>query len=331
MSSFSITKRRLLQFTAGVAAGVVGLPREASSADDYPNKPIQLIVGFGAGGGVDVMARVLSQKMQESGYNSVVINRPGAGGNIATKLVTSSPPDGYTLLVTVSSLAINVSMYRNQNFDVERDLAPITLLSSAANIIAAHPSLGVKDLAGVVELARQRPGEITYASPGVGQASHLAMEMLSSMAKVKFNHIPFNGGGPSVAAAVGGQVNLLAGSLPTIIPAVQSGQLRALAVTTRKVTSLAPGVPTVGEAANLPDYDADLWYGLLAPAGTPRSIIDKLNAEARRILSQPEIQQRFAVLGFEPAYGTPEEFGKLIHSDIRKWSGVVKAANISLN
>lgn len=330
MSGFSMTKRRLLHLTAGAAAAA-GLPSGALGSADYPNKTIQMIVGFGAGGGTDVMARVLSQKMQESGFNSVVINRAGAGGNIATKAVTASPPDGYTLLVAVSSLAINVSLYRNQNFDVERDLAPITLLSSAANIFAAHPSLGINDLAGLVDLARKRPGEITYASPGIGQASHLAMEMMCQMTKIQLNHIPFNGGGPSLTAALGGQVNVLVGSLPTVIPAVQSGTLRALAVTTKATTPLAPNVPTVTEAANLPGYDADVWYGLLAPTGTPRAVIDKLNAEARRILAQNDVRERFATLGFDPASGTPEEFGKLIRADIQKWAAIVKAANLTMN
>ncbi|WP_345252361.1 tripartite tricarboxylate transporter substrate binding protein [Pigmentiphaga soli] len=300
-------------------------PRAAGGSADYPSQAIQMLVGFAPGGGTDVIARLLAKKFSDDWKQSaVVVNRPGASGNIANNLVAKAEPDGYTLLIAVSSLVINPSLYKNMPYDTVKDLEPISLLSVAPNILAANPSTPVRSAHELIELARSRPGEISYASPGNGQASHLAMELLGTMAGVKFLHIPYNGGGPSVSAALGGQTQLVVGSLPTILPAIRNGSLRVIGVTTARRTSLAPDIPTIAEQANLPDYDANVWYGALAPAHTPRPIVDKVNAEIGKVLSEDDVRAQFANLGFEAAHTSPEEFAALIKSDLAKWGKVVR-------
>jgi tripartite-type tricarboxylate transporter receptor subunit TctC len=322
--------RRLL-----LALGAAAVPRVLGAQTPeagYPARPIQLVVGFAPGGGTDVMARIVARRLEEAwGRGAVVVNRPGAGGNIGTQAVATAAPDGHTLLVAVSSLALNVGLYRNLPFDTLRDLAPVAPLSVSANMIAAHPSLPARSLQDVIALARARPGQVSYASPGNGQASHLAMELLARLAGVSFLHVPFNGGGPSVSAALAGTTNLLVGALPTVLPPTRNGQLRALAVTTARRITLAPDIPTVAEETGLADYDANVWYGILAPAGTPPAIVAKINEEIGRILRLPETREQFATLGFEPWHGTPGQFGELIRGDIAKWSEVIRAAGIQLD
>ena len=299
-------------------------PQTAGTTPQYPAKTIRMLAGFPPGGGVDALARLFGQKFGETwGHNVIVDNRTGAGGNIATEIVAKAVPDGHTLLMAVSSLAINPSLYKIP-YDTEKDLAPISLLTVAPNIIVAHPSLPVQSLRELAALAKSKPGQLTYASPGSGQASHLAMELFAQMTGTKFIHVPYNGGGPSIVAALAGQTQLLAGALPTLMPHVRSGKLKALAVTSPQRTQLAPDVPTVAEGAGLPGYEADVWYGMLAPAGTPAAIVNKLNAEIARLLLQRDVRDRFAALGFEPNRGSPAEFGALIKSDIVKWARVVR-------
>lgn len=299
-------------------------PQAAGTPPQYPAKTIRMLAGFPPGGGVDSLARLFGQKFGETwGHNVIVDNRTGAGGNIATDIVAKAVPDGHTLLMAVSSLAINPSLYKIP-YDTEKDLAPISLLTVAPNIIVAHPSLPVQSLRELAALAKSKPGQLTYASPGSGQASHLAMELFAQMTGTKYIHVPYNGGGPSIVAALAGQTQLLTGALPTLMPHVRSGKLKALAVTSPQRTQLAPDVPTVAEGAGLPGYEADVWYGMLAPAGTPAYIVNKLNAEIARLLQQRDVRDRFATLGFEPNRGSPAEFGALIKSDIVKWAKVVR-------
>jgi len=290
----------------------------------YPTKTIRMLAGFAPGGGVDVLARLFGQKFSEAwGQNVVVDNRPGAGGNIATDIVAKAVPDGHTLLMAVSSLAINPSLYKLP-YDTVKDLAPISLLTVAPNIIVAHPSLPVDSVRELVALAKSKPGQLTYASPGSGQASHLAMELFAQMTGTKFVHVPYNGGAPSFIAALAGHTQLLTGALPTVMPHVRSGKLKALGVTSPTRSQLAPDVPTIAEGAGLPGYEADVWYGLLAPAGTPVSIVNKLYAEIERLLLQRDVRERFTALGFEPSRSSPAQFAALIKSDIRKWEKVVR-------
>ena len=299
-------------------------PEKADGKAQYPTKTVRMLAGFAPGGGVDALARLFGQKFSETwGQNVVVDNRPGAGGNIATDIVAKAVPDGHTLLMAVSSLAINPSLYKLP-YDTLRDLAPISLLTVAPNIIVANPSLPVQSIRELIVLAKSRPGVLTYASPGSGQASHLAMELFAQMTGTKYIHVPYNGGGPSIIAVLAGQTQLLTGALPTIMPHVRSGKLRPLAVTSAERTQLAPDVPTVAEGAGLPGYEADVWYGMLAPAGTPGSIVNALNAEIARLLQQRDVRERFTLLGFEPSRGSPAQFGAMIKSEIVKWEKVVR-------
>ena len=284
-----------------------------------------MLVGFAPGGGTDVTARLFAQKFSEAmGQTVLVDNRAGAGGNIATDLTAKAMPDGYTLLMTVSSHAINVSLYSKLPYDPVRDFAPVSVVAVAPNILTAHPSVPVVSLQDLVTLAKAKPAEITYGSPGSGTAQHLAMELFRSMAGIQLVHVPYNGGGPSTAAALGGQVQLLASSLPTALPHVRAGKLKALGVTSAQRSQLAPDLPTVTEAGGLPGYEATVWYGMLAPAATPTPIINKLNAEIERLLRLRDVQERLTTLGFEPHRNTPEAFAQLIKSDIVKWAKVVR-------
>ena len=284
-----------------------------------------MLVGFPPGGGTDLTARMLGQEFTKSwGHNVVVDNRSGAGGNIATDIVAKAVPDGHTLLMAVSSIAINPSLYPKLPYDTVKDLAPISMAAVAPNIIVSHPSTQANNLKELVALAKSKPGQITYASPGSGQASHLAMELFGIMTGTQFVHVPYNGGGPSVVAGLSGQTNLLVGSMPTILPHVKSGKLKVMGVTSAKRTPLAPELPTVAESAGLPGYEADVWYGMLAPAGTPPAIIQKLNAEIGRALQVKEIRERLVSLGFEPFHNSPAQFTALMKSEMAKWGKVVK-------
>jgi tripartite-type tricarboxylate transporter receptor subunit TctC len=296
-----------------------------AGGSEYPTRTIRMLVGFAPGGGTDVMARLFGQRFTEAwGQNVVVDNRVGAGGNISSEIAAKAAPDGHTLLMAVSSIVINESLYRKIGYSTLRDFVPVSLASVATNVITAHPSVPVATVRDLIALAKSKPGELTYASPGNGQASHLAMELLSTMAGLKFVHVPFNGGGPSIVAALAGQTQLLTASLPTALPHIRGGKLKAMGVTSAQRTALAPELPTIAEGAGLSGYDANVWYGLLAPAGTPPAVIEKLNAEMGRVLQQKEVRDRFATLGFEPAYNSPAQFTALIQSELVKWAKVVR-------
>lgn len=302
-----------------------GAPADAKPAPDYPSRTIRMLVGFAPGGGTDVMARLFGQRFAEAwGQNVVVDNRVGAGGNIASEIAARAAPDGHTLLMAVSSIVINESLYRKIGYSTLRDFAPVSLVSVATNVITAHPSVPVQSVREMLALAREKPGQVTYASPGNGQASHLAMELLATMAGVKFVHVPFNGGGPSIIAALAGQTQLLTASLPTALPHIRAGKLRVMGVTSAERTPLAPELPTIAEGAGLKGYDANVWYGMLAPRGTPPAIVDKLNAEIGRVLQQKDVRDRFATLGFEPSRDDPARFAALIRTELAKWEKVVR-------
>ena len=246
------------------------------------------------------------------------------GSNIGNDFVAKASPDGYTLLMAIQSLTINVSLYSKLTYDAVKDFAPISTVAVTPNCFAVHPSLPVTTLRDLITLAKARPGEIAYASPGSGTPVHLSMELFRSMAGIKLLHIPYNGAGPATTAVLGGQVPLLPNGIPITLPHARSGKLRMLAVTSPERSALAPDVPTVAEAAGLKGYEANIWYGLLAPAGTPSPIINKLNAEIERLLQQREVRERLAELGFEPNRNTPAAFAELIKTDIQKWGRVVR-------
>jgi tripartite-type tricarboxylate transporter receptor subunit TctC len=309
-----------------------GAQAPAGQATDYPTRAVRVIAPYAAGGGVDITARLFAQKFQETFKQPFVVeNRPGAGGNIGHELVARSAPDGYTLMMTGTGLAINVSLYPRVQYDAVKDFAPISMVASTGTVFCTHPSIPARTLKELIALARARPGEVPYASAGVGSPQHLAMELFMLMARIKLLQVPYNGGGPSLAAALGGHVGVLSASLPISLPHIRAGKLRALGVTTAKPSALAPEIPPVAVAAGLPTYDVNPWYMLLAPAGTPPAIVNKLNAEVERLVKTKEVMDRMLTLGFDIYVTKPAQTLDIIRSDVDTWRRVVKEANVRVD
>jgi len=312
----------------GLAIGATQ-PAEISA---YPDRPIRLLVGFAPGGGTDTTARAISQRLSTAfGQQVVIDNRPGAAGNIATNIVAKSSPDGYTLLMgTIAALAINPTLYGNLPFDPVRDFQPITQAVNSTNVLVVHPSLTANNVKELIAYAKTAPGKLLYGSSGVGGAGHLAGELFATLAGVKLTHVPYKGGGPVMIDLIAGQVPCVFATAATAIPHMRAGKIRPLGVTTLKRAGMLPDIPTIAEQG-LPGFDANNWYGLLAPAKTPRPIINKLNAEVTKILNLPEIKQYLFNQGLDPAPTTPEEFGSYVKSEMVKWAKVVRAAGASAN
>lgn len=300
----------------------------AQAADVYPVRPIRMIVAYPPGGGTDQVGRLMADQLtQPLGQNVVVDNRGGATGNIGTELAARAVPDGYTLLMgNVAPNAVNVSMFKKLGFDPVRDFSPVSLVAITPNILVAHPSLPVKTVKELLALAKAKPGTLNFPSAGVGSSSHLAGELLKSLAKIDMVHVPFKGGGPALVAMISGEVQIMFATLPAAMPHVKSGKARPIAVTTAKRSQAMPDLPTIAEAG-VTGYEASTWYGLLAPAKTPKAIVDRLHAETVKILAGPA-RQRLEVQGFEPIGGTPAEFSAYIKSEIVKWAKVIKDAGI---
>ena len=313
---------------AACCAGAFAILTVEVLAQNYPAKPIRMIVAYPPGGGTDIVGRMVAQKLAGNFGQTVVIdNRGGAAGNIGSEIAARSAPDGYTVLMgNVAPNAINVSLYARLAYDPVRDFAPVSLVASTPNILVVQPSLPVKAVSDLVALAKARPGALNYPSAGLGSSSHLAGELFDSIAAVKMVHIPYKGGGPALTDLLGGQVQLMFATMPAAMPHVRSGRLRAIAVTSAKRSQAMPELPTIGET--LQGYEASTWYGLLAPAGTPRAIVMALHAEIVKILRVAETKERLLAQGFEPVGGTPAEFGAYIKAEIAKWAAVIKAAGI---
>ncbi len=295
----------------------------------YPSKPIRIIVPFSPGGPADMIARPISQGLTDTwGHQMIVDHRAGAGGTIAAELLAKSPPDGYTLMIaTPGIVAVSPGLNSKLAYDTLRDFAGVTNAVTSANIMVVHPSLPVTTVVDLIRIARARPAQMTYASSGNGSASHLGTEMFKSMASVNIVHVPYKGAAPGVIDLVGGHVQLMIIGIPVALPQVKTGKLKALGVTSLKRSSAAPAIPTLNESG-LPGYEVVNWYGVLAPAKTPREIIAKLNGELRRILHAPEMTSRLQAQGFEPAGTTPEDFDRYIQSELAKWTKAVKQAGI---
>jgi len=299
-----------------------------ASAQAYPVKPVRVVVPFPPGGPTDTVARLMAPRMTEGLKQTVVIeNRAGAGGVIGTELVAKSPADGYTLVMgTIGGLAVSMSLLPNRGYDTLRDLAPITQAVNVTSILVTHPSVPAKSVKELLALARARPGKLNYGSSGAGTITHLAGELVKLLGGVSIVHVPYKGGAPALVAIVSGEVDLTFENSLIIVPHIKSGKVRALGVTGAKRSKLLPDLPSIAET--LPGYGASGWYGLLAPAGTPRDIVARLNAEAVRALRTPDVADKLSSQGAEPAPGAPEEFAAFIRSEIDKWAKVVKAANM---
>jgi tripartite-type tricarboxylate transporter receptor subunit TctC len=297
-------------------------------AQNYPVKPVRIVVPSSAGGGTDIIARVLAPELSKRlGQQVVVDNRPGAGTMIGMEMVARAPADGYTLLMGLSTLAINSALYKKVPYDPVKDFAPITLATTSASILVVHPSLPVKTLKELIAFARARPGQLNYASAGTGTYPHMTYELFLSMAKIKMVHIPYKGTGPAMIDMIGGQVASMAATVITGMPHIRSGRLRALGITSLKRSPAAPDIPTVSEAG-LPGFESLQWYGLLAPANTPKEIVNRLNREMVQILQMPDIQKRFATDAVDTVGNSPEEFARHIRAELDKWEKVAREAGI---
>jgi tripartite-type tricarboxylate transporter receptor subunit TctC len=295
-------------------------------AQQYPSKPIRLIVPTAPGGGTDFVGRVLAHELNQSlGQPVVVENRGGGGTTIGATVAAKSPPDGYTLLIHHNSLAFNATFYRKLPYDAQKDFAPISLIGSQPHVVTVHPSLPVRSVKELVSLARARPGQLAYASGGAGSGPYMGAELLKHAAKIDVLHVAYKGAGPAFVDLMSGQVQMMVVTMSVVLPHARSGKVRALAVTSATRNAAAPELPTVAESG-VPGYDFGTWYGLLAPAGTPAAIVAKLNAETAKIVASRETREKFTADGLTPLKSTPEEFAALIAREIVKWAAVVKGS-----
>lgn len=303
----------------------------AVAAQVYPHKTIRMIVPFPAGGPTDIIARTVGQKLTDSMGQAVVIdNRGGSGGNIGADIAAKAAPDGYTLLMAIVSFAINPSLYSKLPFDPVKDFVPITRTGAATIVFVASPSVGAKTIKDLIALAKAKPKQYNFGSPGSGTPHHLAGELLNTAAGIELTHIPYKGAAPAVADLLGGQVNTAFVSLPAALPHIKAGKLVGLGVTSPGRSAVAPDLPTFAEAG-LGGYALENWYGALAPAGTPKDVINKLNKEIVRALQLPDVKERLISQGFESRTSTPDEFAAFLKSEIVKWAGIVKASGAKVD
>ena len=315
--------RALVGVTLAVVASV-------AFAQDWPSKPVRFVVPYPPGGGTDVIARIVQQRMSEGlGQPILIENRGGAGGALGTEVAAKSAPDGYTFLFTLSSHTINPLLYK-LNYDVERDFAPVSLIVSVPQLIAANPGSPIKSMQDLVAAAKAAPGKLSFASVGNGTPSHIAGELLKLKMGIDMLHVPYKGGGPAVVDAIAGQVPLVFATAPAAMSHVKAGKLRGLAVTTLKRSPGAPEIPTVAEALNIPDYEVDSWYAMFAPAKTPPAIVARMQKEISRVVQLPDVRQKLIEQGGDPVGGTPEELDRIVRSELKKWTEVIQAAKIKL-
>jgi tripartite-type tricarboxylate transporter receptor subunit TctC len=300
-------------------------------ADTWPSKPITIVVPFPAGGTTDLITRPVAQMLSDALKQPVIVdNRGGAGGTLGAGNVARAAPDGYTLLVGAVHHTIATTLYKKLPYDFEKDLVPITVMAWVPNILIVHPSVPAKNVQELIALAKAKPGSVTYGSAGSGTSHHMAAELFKSMAKVDLQHIPYKGGGPMMNDLIGGQVNLAFETAASATPQIKAGKVKPLAITTAKRSPALPEVPTIAESG-LPGYEVLTWYGLLAPAGTPKEIMSRLHAEVSKILQTPDIKERLAGISSEPGGNTPEEFAKVIRQETVKWAKVVKDSGATVD
>jgi tripartite-type tricarboxylate transporter receptor subunit TctC len=328
---FVAVRTRRARVAAIVASPALFMAAAVAHAQQYPAKPVRIVVGFPPGGAVDILARAVAPKLAESlGQQLIVDNRPGASSTIAADIAAKSPPDGYTLLMVSAAHAVNPSLYRKLPYDTERDFAPISLVAATPYILVVHPSLPVHNVRDLIQLAKQHRGELSYASSGNGGLPHLSGELLKLKAGIDMSHIPYKGSAAVTRDVLGGHVPICFNNLLSAMPHVHAGRLRALGVTSAKRLEAAPDVPTIAEAA-LPGYEVVGWYGMLAPAGTSKDVISRLSKETERAVRAPEVGKRLASEGVDAVGSTPEAFTAVIRTDIGKWGEVVRAAGAKVD
>lgn len=300
----------------------------AAAADTYPGKPIKWVVPFPPGGAMDTMARTLGEKLSVSMKQPVVIeNRPGAGGVIGSGIVAKAAPDGHTMMIVSIGHAVNPAIYPKLRYDATRDFEPVSLVGIVPNLLVAHPSVKANNVKELITLAKAQPGKLTYASAGNGTTVHLGAELFNSMAGTDILHVPYKGSAPAVTDLMGGQVDIMFDSLSSAKPYVESGKLKALAVTTARRSSAFPNVPTLAEAG-LPGYELSGWYAVFVPAKTPKPIVERLHAELTRALKLPDVRARFALIGAEPVGSSPQELANTLNTETARWARIVRERNI---
>ena len=308
---------------AAIAVGVIATP---AAAQDYPNKPLKMLVGYAPGGGSDIIARLISQNLQiKLGQPVVVENRPGAGGNIAASVTATARPDGYTLLMTPNTISMAPALYEKVPFDVVKDLTGVAIIANSPIVLIVHPTLPVNSIAELIQYAKSNPGKLSYSTPGVGTPQHLATELFKSMTASDIVHVPYKGGAPAVAAVVSGEVPLSFAAINSAKPFIDAGRVRAIAIGNATRSSQI-ALPTIGET--VAGYDVSIWYGVMAPAGTPKAVLDRLNSELTAIVQLPDVKEQMAKQGYENAVGPAAKMNAQIRADLEKWGRVVKQAGI---
>lgn len=314
-------------FARLLAAGLIALAAPYAAAQQYPSKPVRIIVPFAPGGGSDFTARLMAQKLTERyGQSFIVENRAGAGGDLGAELALKAPPDGYTLLLISASYTVNPSVYK-LSFDPIKDIAPVIQISGGPYVVAVHPSVPAKTLAEFVNYARAQPEKLAYGSSGNGSVMHVSTAYFLDSAKIKVLHVPYKGTGPALQDTLGGQVQLIFGAVPTTLPHVKAGKLRGLAVTTQKRIAAAPELPTIAESG-YPDYEVTNWHGLVAPRGVPREVIEQLNRDINSMLGSDDFKKVLANDGLEPAGGPSSRFAEVLARETARWAKVVQQAGI---
>jgi len=304
-------------------------PLAAAQTPQWPTKPVRMIVPFPPGGSTDVISRILGQRLAEGlGQTLVIDNRGGAGGNIGTDLAARSAPDGYTILMGTVTMSINPFLYPKMSHDVLRDLAPVSVVASAPQVLVVHPSFPAKTVKEVIDYARAKPGSINFGSSGNGTSGHLGIEMMKAATGIQVVHVPYKGAAPAMADLLAGQVQVMFETITTAVPQLKAGKIRGVAVAASKRSTLMPELPPITET--IPGLDTTSWYGLVVPAGTPRAVISRLHAETVKALALPDVRERLAALGTEPVGNTPEEFDRYLRAEMAKWSKVIKAAGVKL-
>ena len=307
------------------------LVASAAYAQGYPTRPVRMVVAFAPGGGTDIVGRIIGLKLSEMWPHPVVIdNRPGAASIIGTDVVAKAAPDGYTIQTVSMSHALNAALFKKLPYDTIKDFAHVILAARAPNVLVAHPSLPVRTVKDLVALAKSRPGRIAFSSSGTGGVSHLSAEVFRSVAAIELLHVPYKGAGPAMTALLSGEAQLMMATAPVALTQMKAGRVRAIAISSKQRSTLAPDLPTIAESG-YPGFEADTWYGVLAPARTATAVVTRINADINQLLKTREVQARFGEQGAEIAGGSPEEFRAFAESEVKRWTQVIKAAGIEAN
>lgn len=314
--------------TLMTANTISALGRAHTSTPDYPTKPVRMIVPLAPGGGSDIVGRIVALALTDYwGQPVVVDNRPGAGSTVGTSIAARAPADGYTLLVSSSSMAISPALYKNLNFDIKRDFDEVTMIATQPSILAVHPSVPVSSVKELIALARSQPGKLSFASAGAGSATHLGTELLQHAAGISMLHVPYKSAGQATSALLSGEVQVLLTNMASTLPYVKSGKIRALGVSSLKRSPLAPALPTIAEAG-IPGFEYATWYGMLVPQGTPKPVIARIQTDTAKIISNAQVQERFDKLGLTVYGTTPADFGIYLNAEIAKWGKLVRMAGV---